>query len=102
MSDQDQRFKAQLQAFFADFLRLFFATWAERLDCTRVGWLDKEVYPDPPEGARHVLDLVARLPTRQAVAGQRSGESDSWLALIHVEIESPDKVRPLRPRMFRS
>jgi hypothetical protein len=102
MSDHDQRFKTLLQEFFADFLRLFFAAWVARLDCNKVEWLDKEVFPDPPEGARHVLDLVARLPTRQAVPGQRSGEPDRWLALVHVEIESPDKVAPLRPRMFRS
>src|SRR6266566_8453511 len=102
MSDHDQRFKTLLQEFFSDFLRLFFAPWAERLDCGKVEWLDKEVFPDPPEGARQVLDLVAKLPTRQAVPGQRPGESENWLALIHVEIESPDKVTPLRPRMFRS
>jgi hypothetical protein len=102
MSDHDQRFKTLLQVFFADFLRLFFAAWAARLDCDRVEWLDKEVFPDPPEGARHVLDLVAKLPTQQAVPGQRTGEPESWLALVHVEIESPDKVTPLRPRMFRA
>jgi hypothetical protein len=102
MSDHDQRFKTLLQEFFADFLRLFFAPWAERFDCTRVEWLTQEVFPDPPEGKRHVLDLVAKLPTRQAVPGQRTGEPESWLALIHVEIESPDTVAPLRPRMFRA
>ncbi|HJT78064.1 MAG TPA: DUF4351 domain-containing protein [Gemmataceae bacterium] len=101
MSDHDQRFKTLLREFFGDFLRLFFAPWAERLDCDKVEWLDKEVFPEPPEGARHVLDLVARLPTRQVVPGQRAGEPASWLALVHVEIESPDKVAPLRPRMFR-
>src|SRR5438270_901520 len=102
MSDHDQRFKTLLKEFFADFLRLFFAPWAERLDCRQVEWLDKEVFPDPPEGARHILDLVAKVPTRQAVPEQGSGEPERWLALIHVEIESPDKVAPLRPRMFRS
>jgi hypothetical protein len=102
MTDHDQRFKTLLQEFFADFLRLFFALWAERLDCSAVEWLDKEVFPDPPEGARHVLDLVAKLPTRQAVPGQRPGEPQNWLALIHIEIESPDRVTPLRPRMFHA
>jgi hypothetical protein len=102
MTDHDQRFKALLQHFFGDFLRLFFAPWAERLDCEKVEWLDKEVFPEPPEGDRHVLDLVAKLATLQPVPGQRPGEVDSWLALVHVEIESPDKVAPLRPRMFRS
>ena len=32
MCDHDQRFKTLLKEFFADFLRLFFAPWAERLD----------------------------------------------------------------------
>ena len=40
MSDHDQRFKTLLQEFFGDFLRLFFAPWAKRLDCDKVEWLD--------------------------------------------------------------
>ena len=98
--DHDQRFKNLLQTFFREFLLLFFHRWAERLDATAVEWLDKEIFPDPPEGQRRILDLVAKLPTRQAVAGVRPGEPDQWLALVHIEIESPDKATPLRPRMF--
>src|SRR5437588_493814 len=91
MTDHDQRFKALIREFFGDFLRLFFAEWAERLDCANVEWLDKEVFPDPPEGSRHLLDLVARLPTRLPVPGLSSGEAESLVALVHLEIESPDK-----------
>jgi hypothetical protein len=100
--DHDQRFKTLIQEFFADFLRLFFALWAARLDCTAVEWLEQEVFPDPPEGPRHLLDLVAKLPTRQAVPGPRPGQPEHWLALVHIEIESPDKATPVRPSMFRS
>jgi hypothetical protein len=100
MHDHDQRFKALIQEFFGDFLRLFFADWADRFDCDKVEWLDKEVFPDPPEGSRHVLDLVARMPTREGVPGQAPGEPENWLALVHVEIESPDKLTPFRGRMF--
>jgi hypothetical protein len=101
MVDHDQRFKTLIQEFFGDFLRLFFAEWAERLDCDHVEWLDKEVFPDPPEGARHVLDLVAKINTRQPVPGQMPGEAASLMALVHIKIESPDKATPLRGRMFR-
>ncbi|HTU22940.1 MAG TPA: DUF4351 domain-containing protein [Gemmataceae bacterium] len=102
MSDHDQRFKTLIQEFFGDFLALFFAEWAERLDCAAVEWLHQEVFPNPPEGARRVLDLVGKLPARQAVPGQRSGETESWLALVHIEIESPDTAAPLRSRLFHS
>ena len=102
MHDHDQRFKELIRAFFGDFLRLFFADWAARLDCDHVEWLDKEVFPDPPDGPRRVLDLVAKLPTREVVARQHPGEPDHWLALVHIEIESPDKATPLRWRMHRS
>ncbi len=34
------------------------------------------------------------------MAPVRPGESKEWLALVHIEIESPDKAAPLRPRMF--
>lgn len=102
MEDHDQRFKTLIQEFFGDFLQLFFKPWAERLDCSKVEWLDKEVFPNPPEGQRRVLDIVAKLPTLVGVPGQRPSETESWLALVHIEIESPDKAAPLRPRMFQS
>ncbi len=102
MQDHDQRFKELIREFFGDFLRLFFADWAARLDTEKVEWLDKEVFPDPPDGTRRVLDLVAKLPTREAVPGQHPGESEQWLALVHIEIESPDTANLLRWRMHRS
>src|SRR5438128_24046 len=98
--DHDQRFKTLIQTFFAWFLELFFKSWADRLDGDAVEWLDKEIFHDPPEGQRGALDLVGKVPVRQVVRGQRPGEPDHWLALVHIEIESPDKVKPLRPRML--
>lgn len=102
MHDHDQRFKILIQTFFSEFLLLFFSVWAERLDCSRVEWLDKEAFPDPPQGGRTVLDLVGKLPTKQAAPSQKPGEEAAWLALVHIEIESPDKAAPLRSRMYRS
>ena len=46
--DHDQRFKTLIQEFFGDFMRLFFARWAERLDCSSPEWLSQEAFPDPP------------------------------------------------------
>jgi hypothetical protein len=102
MHDHDQCFKELIREFFGDFLQLFFADWAARLDTDKVEWLDKEVFPDPPDGARRVLDLVAKLPTREAVPGQHPGEPQQWLALVHIEIESPDTATLVRWRMHRS
>src|SRR5437899_2230894 len=82
--DHDQRFKTLIQFFFQDFLLLFFKSWAERLDASAVEWLDKEVFPDPPEGQRQILDLVGKLSTRRGVPGQRAGEVERWLALVHI------------------
>jgi hypothetical protein len=90
--DHDQRFKTLLREFFAEFLRLFFAGWAARLDLSAVEWLDKELYADPPEGTRHVLDLVAR------VGGADPGDGPAVL-LVHVEVESPDRTTELKPRL---
>jgi len=100
--DHDQRFKTLIQVFFSEFLLLFFASWARRLHSAAVEWLDKEVFPDPPEGPRRVLDLVGKVATHEEVSGSREGEPGQFLALVHIEIESPDKATPLRPRMFRS
>jgi hypothetical protein len=82
-------------------LQLFFTRWAERFDCSKIEWLDKEMFPDPPEGTRSILDLVAKLPARMPTPGADPAQPETWLALVHIEIESPDKVAPHRPRMFR-
>ena len=84
--DHDQRLKALIREFFAMFLRLFFSEWADRFDLDDIEWLDKELLPNPPEGSRHQLDLVAKLKTREPM------ESKQWLALVHIEIESPDRT----------
>lgn len=99
--DHDQRFKTLIREFFADFLRLFFADWAARLDLDRVEWLDKELLPNPPEGSRHQLDLVARVRTREKVSDQHADDPEQWLALIHIEIESPEGTTSLKSRLPR-
>jgi hypothetical protein len=98
LHDHDQRFKTLIQEFFAEFLELFFAKWADRLDCSKVEWLDKEVFPDPPDGSRNVLDLVGKVPSLVEIPG---GAEASWLALVHMEIESPETTTPIRARMHR-
>jgi hypothetical protein len=105
MADHDQRFKSLLKAFFAEFFQAFFPAWADRFDFARVDWLEQEVFVDPPRGKRRSLDLVARLPLRPGVpppepASAPEESADSWLTLIHVEIESQDTVAPLRRRML--
>lgn len=97
MTDHDQRFKELLREFFAEFFALFFPGWVERFDFSRLEWLDKEMFTDPPQGERRYLDLLARVPVLQALI--TSGQPDAWLALLHVEIESGEAVTVLRPRM---
>ncbi len=93
--DHDQRFKTLIREFFAEFLDLFFCDWAVRLDLSSVEWLEKELYPDPPEGSRHKLDLLAKVPVNQ-VYDPRFAES---LLLVHIEVEAPDRVTSITPRL---
>ncbi len=97
--DHDQRFKTLIREFFADFLRLFLANWAARFDLNQVEWLDKEVLPEPPDGARHVLDLVAKLRALEPTTGHDPDQPVRWLALIHIEIESPDRKTSVESRL---
>ncbi len=50
MAEHDQRFKALLQAFFPDFMTLFFPEQASLFDFSTTEWLDKEqlLAPQPP------------------------------------------------------
>ena len=95
MADHDQRFKALIREFFAEFIQLFFADWAARFDFDSVEWLDTELHADPPEGGRHLLDLVAKLKTTLPP----TPEAEEWIALVHIEIESPDRTTALKPHL---
>ena len=96
--DHDQRFKVLLQAFFQEFIQLFFPRWTANFDFAHITWLDKETFTDPPRGEHRVLDLVGRLPV--FIAPTEDERADEWLLLIHIEIESADRVAPLRRRIF--
>lgn len=93
--DHDQRFKTLIREFFDWYFELFFEPWARRFDFSEVEWLDKEMYPDPPEGSHHVLDLVAKLSFRE----NPDSEEAPTLVLIHVEIESRESTTRLKPRL---
>ena len=43
---------------------------------------------------------MAKLPTREPVPAPDGRSAESWLALVHVEVEAADRVAPLRRRMF--
>jgi hypothetical protein len=97
--DHDQRFKTLIREFFADFLRLFLSVWGSRFDLSTIEWLEQEMLPNPPEGSRHRLDMVAKLKARRQVTSKNRTASDEWLTLIHIEIESPDRTTNLKPRL---
>jgi hypothetical protein len=100
MLDHDQRFKVMLQTFFQHLLELFWARYAACLDAAAAEWLDKEVFPDPPTGQRRALDLVAKVPVHKPLPGEPEGEApDTRLALVHLEVEAPDKTTLLVPRL---
>ena len=100
MADHDQRFKVLLQEFLGEFFELFFPEWAARFDFSQPEWLTQEVFADPPQGQRRSVDLVVKLQVREAIAAQRPDQPQSEVALIHVEVESAEKVAPLRARMY--
>ena len=99
--DHDQRFKALIREFFPEFMQLFLPTWAVEFDFASTEWLDKEILPDPPEGERHILDLVAKLRTVENLTSRTTTTADEWLALVHVEIEAEDRTTRLKPRLPR-
>lgn len=96
----DPRFKKLLQEFFAEFFWLFFPDWAARFDFGQIEWLDKEIVSDALQGESRFVDIVAKLGTREPVPGPDGRSAESWLALVHVEVEAADSVAPLRRRMF--
>ena len=94
----DPRFKKLLQEFFAEFFWLFFPDWAARFDFGQIDWLDKELVSDAHEGESRFVDVLAKLATLEPIPGPDGRSAESWLALVHVEIEAADRVAPLRRR----
>lgn len=55
---------------------------------------------DALQGESRFVDVVAKVATREPIPGPDGRSADSWLALVHVEIEAAETVAPLRRRMF--
>ncbi len=86
----DQLFKDLLRALFGEFMELFFADVALRLDLSNVTFLDTETFTDIPRGDQRDADLIAQVHTQD-------GEPE--FILTHIEIET--KRRSSFPeRMF--
>lgn len=94
MADHDQRMKGAVQQFLPEFVALAVPEWGGRFDLSAPAWLPQEVFLDPPQGERRLLDLVARVPVTRAIGTFRE-------ALLHVEIEAGESLTELRRRMPR-
>lgn len=78
MAPHDPLFKSLLRTFFAGFLRLVVPEMAERLDLSTTVFLDKELTAFDPPARSRLVDLLARVPLKEA------GRS----LLIHTEVEN--------------
>jgi len=95
--DHDQRFKTLIRLFFPDFLRLFFPKYAACMDFSQLEWLNTELLPNPPDGDRHRLDMVAKLLVIEP--DEPNAEPKTWLGLVHIEIEAEDRTTNIKPRL---
>jgi hypothetical protein len=75
----DQLFKDLLQAFFREFMELFFSNVATRLDFAQVTFSTTEVFTDIPEGEQRNADLIARVMTL---------DGKPELILVHLEVQA--------------
>ena len=98
--DHDQRIKTLLKEFVQAFFELFLPQFAPLFDFSQVTWLENEAFPDPPQGKRKSLDLVARLPLRLPIETGTVERIDSMMAIVHCEVDADSSVQPLRLRMF--
>ena len=90
--DHDQLFKTLIKEFFKEFMELFFADIAARIDFSHVEFLDKEHFTDTQKGKHRYMDFVAKV---MIIAG---GEE---YILIHTEFESTRPIRSFPEKMFK-
>ncbi|MCC7339002.1 MAG: DUF4351 domain-containing protein [Pirellulaceae bacterium] len=98
--DHDQRIKTLLKEFIQAFFDLFLPQFASLFDFSQVTWLENEAFPDPLQGKRKSLDLVARLPLRVPIETGTVERIESMMAIVHCEVDADSSVQPLRLRMF--
>lgn len=98
--DHDQRLKSLLEKYFIEFIRLSLAEWLPRFDFSRLEWMKQEVFPNPPQGERRVVDVVVKVPVVESLPGEAHGGPQKWTALIHVEVEAADSLTAFRKRMY--
>jgi len=98
--DHDQRIKSLLKEFIQAFFELFLRQFTPLFDFSQVTWLENEAFPDPPQGKRKSLDLVARLPLHEPIETGTVKRIDSMMAIVHCEVDADSSVQPLRLRMF--
>ena len=91
--DHDQIFKTLLKEFFAEFMQLFLPEIAEKIDFSKVEFLEKEFFTDINAGRKKLLDLVIKV--------QLLNGTEEYI-LIHTEFESkkPD-AKEFPKRMFK-
>jgi hypothetical protein len=94
MADHDQRLKIVLRELLPEFQELILPDWTGRFDLTAPQWQPQEVFLNPPQGERRLLDLVALVGVTQPVQGANQ-------TVLHIEIESGDSLTDLRSRMPR-
>jgi hypothetical protein len=75
----DQLFKELINAFFREFVELFFPQIAARIDFSRVEFLDSEVFTDIPEGDARRPDVVAKVWTLEGMPE---------ILLYHIEVQA--------------
>ena len=74
--DHDQRMKLALEEFAAEFVALAEPPeWAGRIDASAPVWQPTELFLDPPQGERRVIDLAAEVRVQ-------AGRGDGWVKLV--------------------
>ncbi len=73
--DHDRLFKELLEAFFAEFMELFFPDAYQAIDFTHLKFLQQEVFTDVTAGGRYEADIIV----------ETSLKTEPGLILVHVE-----------------
>jgi hypothetical protein len=98
--DHDQRLKTAVKSKFSDAIDLLLPEWVPLFDFPKLEWLEQEIFPDPPKGARRAIDILAKIPTLQPIkVTPKDRAADTCVGLVHVELEGWDPLDVMRERM---
>jgi hypothetical protein len=97
--DHDQMHKELIEVHLQRLFDGFLPEYTKHIDASHPEWQPNDVFPDPPDGIRREIDMLAKVKLKKPANDEHRDQD--MLALLHIEIESDYSMSGFGKRMHR-